>query len=97
MDSNTTFVWFTKRGYTGKAELSVNLIYLFNLRQDLSYGLRSPRNATRGLQSVLQAYIIKNFVFDRRPKDKKSVPIEQYIRIFFLRRFVFKPYSFEDF
>lgn len=45
--------------------------------QDLSYGLRSPRNATRGLQSVLQAYIIKFFLFDRRSKDQKSVPIEQ--------------------
>lgn len=45
--------------------------------QEHPYGLRSARNATRGLQSVIQAYIIKYFVFDQRPKDKKSVTIDQ--------------------
>lgn len=30
-----------------------------------------------GMQSVLQAYIMKNIIFDQRPKDMKSVPIEQ--------------------
>ncbi|XP_037050294.1 inactive ubiquitin carboxyl-terminal hydrolase MINDY-4B isoform X1 [Bradysia coprophila] len=44
--------------------------------KELPFGLRSPRNATRGMQSVLQAYIMKNIIFDLRPKDKKSVPIE---------------------
>lgn len=29
------------------------------------------------MQSVLQAYIMKNIIFDKRPKDKKTVPIEQ--------------------
>jgi Domain of unknown function (DUF4205) len=41
--------------------------------------LRCPRNATRGLQSVVQAFIIKNLIFDNRPKDK-SVPIEQLLK-----------------
>lgn len=50
---------------------------LKRIRQELPYGLRSPRNATRGLQSVLQAYIIKHFIFDMRPRgDRKSVPLE---------------------
>lgn len=46
---------------------------------DLSFGLRCPRNATRGLQSVLEAYIIKNFLFDNRPREK-SCPIEQLLK-----------------
>lgn len=45
--------------------------------KDLAYGLRSPRNATRGLQSVLQAFVLKYLLFDQRPRDQKSVPIEQ--------------------
>ncbi|KAJ6633372.1 Inactive ubiquitin carboxyl-terminal hydrolase MINDY-4B [Pseudolycoriella hygida] len=49
-------------------------------REELPFGLRSPRNATRGMQSVLQAYIMKNFIFDQRPKDKKSIPIEQLLK-----------------
>lgn len=48
-----------------------------DLLQEHPYGLRSARNATRGLQSVIQAYIIKYLVFDQRPKDKKSVTIDQ--------------------
>lgn len=43
------------------------------------FGLRCPRNATRGLQSVVQAFIIKYFLFDNRPKEK-SVPIEQMLK-----------------
>lgn len=46
-------------------------------QQDLSFGLRCPRNSTRGLNSVLQAYIIKYFVFETRPRD--SCPIDQYV------------------
>lgn len=38
-----------------------------------------PRNATRGLQSVIEAFIIKYFIFDNRPKEK-SVPIEQLLK-----------------
>lgn len=56
---------------------SVTAALLKSIYQELPYGLRSPRNATRGLQSVLQAYIIKHFIFDMRPRgDRKSVPLE---------------------
>lgn len=47
--------------------------------QELPYGLRSPRNATRGLQSVVQAFIIKHFLFDNRPKEK-SIPLDQMLK-----------------
>lgn len=43
--------------------------------QELPYGLRCPRNATRGLQSVLQAHIIKYLLFDCRSKEK-SLPLD---------------------
>ncbi|GAB0098483.1 Ubiquitin carboxyl-terminal hydrolase MINDY [Sergentomyia squamirostris] len=43
--------------------------------QELPYGLRCPRNATRGLQSVLQAFIIKYFLFDSRAMEK-SLPLD---------------------
>nr|XP_029716940.1 inactive ubiquitin carboxyl-terminal hydrolase MINDY-4B-like isoform X1 [Aedes albopictus] len=43
------------------------------------YGLRTPRNATRGMQSVLQAFIIKHFIFDVKPRDK-SVPLEELLK-----------------
>lgn len=47
--------------------------------QELPYGLRCPRNATRGLQSVIQAFIIKHFLFDMRPKQK-SIPLDQMLK-----------------
>lgn len=47
--------------------------------QELPYGLRCPRNATRGLQSVVQAFIIKHFLFDNRPKEK-SIPLDQMLK-----------------
>lgn len=47
--------------------------------QELPYGLRCPRNATRGLQSVVQAFIIKQFLFDNRPKQK-SMPLDQMLK-----------------
>lgn len=43
--------------------------------QELPYGLRCPRNATRGLQSVLQAHIIKYLLFDCRSREK-SLPLD---------------------
>lgn len=43
--------------------------------QELPYGLRCPRNATRGLQSVLQAHIIKYLLFDCRHREK-SLPLD---------------------
>jgi hypothetical protein len=51
----------------------------FMFDKDNPFGLRCPRNATRGLQSVVQAYIIKHLIFDNRPKDK-SIPIEQLLK-----------------
>lgn len=47
--------------------------------QEYPYGLRTPRNATRGMQSVLQAFIIKHFIFDVKPRDK-SVPLEELLK-----------------
>lgn len=43
------------------------------------FGIRCPKNATRGLQSVIQAFIIKYFIFDNRPKEK-SVPLEKLLK-----------------
>lgn len=43
--------------------------------QELPYGLRCPRNATRGLQSVLQAHIMKYLLFDCRSREK-SLPLD---------------------
>jgi ubiquitin carboxyl-terminal hydrolase MINDY-3/4 len=46
---------------------------------EFPFGLRCPKNATRGLQSVIQAFIIKYFIFDNRPKEK-SVPLEKLLK-----------------
>jgi len=43
------------------------------------FGLRCPKNATRGLQSVIQAFLIKYFIFDNRPKEK-SIPLEKMLK-----------------
>jgi hypothetical protein len=43
------------------------------------FGIRCPKNATRGLQSVVQAFIIKHLIFDNRPKEK-SVPMEKLLK-----------------
>lgn len=43
------------------------------------FGLKCPKNATRGLVSVIQAFLIKFFIFDNRPKEK-SVPLEKLLR-----------------
>ncbi|KAK6644532.1 hypothetical protein RUM43_000799 [Polyplax serrata] len=37
--------------------------------QEFSYGLKGPRNSTRGLLSVVQAYIIKYFLFDKKKME----------------------------
>ncbi|ETN67484.1 hypothetical protein AND_000700 [Anopheles darlingi] len=47
--------------------------------QEYPYGLRTPRNATRGMQSVIQAHIIKQFIFDNKPREK-SVPLEELLK-----------------
>lgn len=43
------------------------------------FGLKCPKNATRGLTSVIQAFLIKFFIFDNRPKEK-SVPLEKLLK-----------------
>lgn len=48
-------------------------------REELPYGLRSSRNGTRGLQSVLQAFIIKYLLFDRRSDDQRTVNVDVYV------------------
>lgn len=35
-------------------------------KEELPYGLRSPRNATRGLLSVVQGFILKHLLFARK-------------------------------
>jgi hypothetical protein len=42
--------------------------------QDLGYGLKSLRNSTRGLLSVVQAHIIKHLLFEKRGKDQQPQP-----------------------
>lgn len=41
-------------------------------RKELSYGLRSPRNATRGLLSVVQGFILKYLLFDAKSKKYQN-------------------------
>ncbi|XP_061393161.1 inactive ubiquitin carboxyl-terminal hydrolase MINDY-4B [Musca vetustissima] len=35
-------------------------------KEEYAYGLRSPRNATRGLLSVVQGFVVKNLLFGRK-------------------------------
>jgi hypothetical protein len=42
--------------------------------QELGYGLKTPRNATRGLVSVVQAHIIKHKIYKKRGKDQHPRP-----------------------
>ncbi|XP_036326184.1 inactive ubiquitin carboxyl-terminal hydrolase MINDY-4B-like [Rhagoletis pomonella] len=41
-------------------------------KEELSYGLRSPRNATRGLLSVVQGFILKYLLFGRRGRTNQD-------------------------
>lgn len=90
MDQNSSNIWSSS---TGKPfitlcfhSLSENKIHPANVSkikqpyfQELPYGLRCPRNATRGLQSVVQAFIIKQFLFDNRPRQK-SIPLDHLLK-----------------
>ncbi|PSN30665.1 hypothetical protein C0J52_26881 [Blattella germanica] len=42
--------------------------------QELGYGLKAPRNGTRGLLSVVQAHIVKHLLFEKRGKDQHPRP-----------------------
>ncbi|XP_070505107.1 inactive ubiquitin carboxyl-terminal hydrolase MINDY-4B-like [Chironomus tepperi] len=55
------------------------LSYIHSQNDPYPFGLRSPKNATRGLQSVVQAFLIKYFIFDNRPKEK-SVPLDKLLK-----------------
>lgn len=44
-----------------------------------TFGLKCPKNATRGLQSVVQAFLIKHFIFENRPKEK-SIPLDKLLK-----------------
>lgn len=35
-------------------------------KEEFAYGLRSPRNATRGLLSVVQGFVVKHLLFGRK-------------------------------
>lgn len=37
-----------------------------SVKEEFAYGLRSPRNATRGLLSVVQGFILKYLLFGRK-------------------------------
>ncbi|XP_067643015.1 inactive ubiquitin carboxyl-terminal hydrolase MINDY-4B isoform X2 [Eurosta solidaginis] len=41
-------------------------------KEDLSYGLRSPRNATRGMLSVVQGFILKYLLFGRHGRTNQN-------------------------
>ncbi|XP_004522494.1 inactive ubiquitin carboxyl-terminal hydrolase MINDY-4B isoform X1 [Ceratitis capitata] len=41
-------------------------------KEELSYGLRSPRNATRGMLSVVQGFILKYLLFARRGRNNQD-------------------------
>ena len=59
--------------------------------KDLAYGLRAPRNGTRGLLSALQAYILKNLLFERKTDSKLSAEeYEIHIRLFYDRLSILK-------
>lgn len=40
--------------------------------QSLSFGLRSPRNSTRGLITAVQAIMLKHFLFKTNSQDKMT-------------------------
>ncbi|KAI5715007.1 hypothetical protein M8J77_008930 [Diaphorina citri] len=42
---------------------------------DLAYGLKGPRNGTRGLLTVVQAYVIKNLLFPKKTVIPSTQPV----------------------
>lgn len=48
--------------------------------KDLSYGLKAPRNGTRGLLSAVQAYVIKYLLFDDNCSSDKLSSSSQYLK-----------------
>lgn len=42
-------------------------------KEELAYGLRSPRNATRGLLSVVQGFVLKYLLFARKTSRVASL------------------------
>ncbi|KAG5673434.1 hypothetical protein PVAND_003482 [Polypedilum vanderplanki] len=55
------------------------LTFTHNPHDPYPFGLKSTKNATRGLQSVVQAFLTKYFIFDNRPKEK-SVPLDKLLK-----------------
>lgn len=46
--------------------LQTSFVFGVAAKEELPYGLRSPRNATRGLLSVVQGFILKHLLFARK-------------------------------
>lgn len=46
--------------------LQTSFVFGAAAKEELPYGLRSPRNATRGLLSVVQGFILKHLLFARK-------------------------------
>lgn len=42
--------------------------------QNLAFGLRAPRNTTRGLVTAVQAIMLKNFLFKCNVQDSRIGP-----------------------
>lgn len=59
-----------------RGEWTRTAITFGSAKEELPYGLRSARNGTRGLQSVLQAFIIKHLLFDRRANDQRTMNMD---------------------
>lgn len=50
-----------------RSEWSRTGLVLREAERDLAYGFRAPRNGTRGLLAVLQAYLVKHLLFEAPP------------------------------
>ncbi|EDW19268.1 inactive ubiquitin carboxyl-terminal hydrolase MINDY-4B [Drosophila mojavensis] len=59
---------FGTAGIPMRAEwLQTSFVFGAAGKDELAYGLRSPRNATRGMLSVVQGFILKYLLFARKP------------------------------
>lgn len=54
-------------------------------KEELAYGLRSPRNATRGLLSVVQGFVLKYLLFARKTTRAASLTECVFLSVFAFR------------
>lgn len=58
-----------------------------SVKDEFSYGLKSPRNATRGLLSVVQGFILKHLIFGR--KTSRAAAMAEYVSCRFQKMKIF--------